>query len=248
MIWKPTNLIVLVRYIVCSEVLCTKGSTVKIASPCTPSISSYQEHTFALPVRSCITSREHNPKKPYHGSTHKPRSISCSFPWPKKKNDTPLSSPTKNASKVASLPSPIGILTDSQYVAPPTGSDVGFQDTNKSRMNLNASLDNSIIPSPIPQEFLWRKKNKELKSLSLHHSPYLVWAMSFPESQETTYHGNCHCRKIAYTASLPADQAQIAVSKCTCSICRRQGNMFTYVEQPKFAFTSGGFEEMSVCA
>lgn len=46
------------------------------------------------------------------------------------------------------------------------------------------------------------------------------------EAKPTTYHGNCHCGNIKYTATLPdalAPEGSGKINRCNCSICTKAG-------------------------
>jgi hypothetical protein len=53
-----------------------------------------------------------------------------------------------------------------------------------------------------------------------------------------THRGSCHCGKVRYEVT--ADLAQVLA--CNCTICRKRGALWTYVEPAQFKLLAGADE------
>ena len=52
----------------------------------------------------------------------------------------------------------------------------------------------------------------------------------------TTHFGGCHCGRVRFEVSAPAD---IKVTRCNCSVCRMTGHLHLIVPKSDFRLTSG---------
>ncbi|KAB2570862.1 Centromere protein V [Lasiodiplodia theobromae] len=58
------------------------------------------------------------------------------------------------------------------------------------------------------------------------------------QPQTQTYHGNCHCGRVKFTATL-ADIRSSKVVRCNCSICTKNGYLLVYPKRKDVVFSSG---------
>lgn len=57
------------------------------------------------------------------------------------------------------------------------------------------------------------------------------------QPQIQTYHGNCHCGRVKFTATL-ADIRSSKIVRCNCSICTKNGYLLVYSKRKDVIFSS----------